>query len=65
MVSIDITFLDFVKRVQEKFNSNGPLKLKYKDEDSTMVSMTDQEDLEMAISMIRDTGKMEVSNNQP
>ncbi|CAG8492000.1 3650_t:CDS:10 [Diversispora eburnea] len=64
LVPVDIAFSDFMKRVQGKFSSNNPLKLKYKDEDGTMVSITDQEDLEIAISMIprsaSEIGKMEI-----
>ncbi|CAG8815661.1 14901_t:CDS:2, partial [Racocetra persica] len=48
---------------KEKFSLNNPLKMKYKDEDGTMVMMGDQEDLEMAISIIpmsaTEVGKME------
>ncbi|CAG8550770.1 4741_t:CDS:2 [Racocetra fulgida] len=64
MVSTDIAYEDLSKRIQEKFSLNNPLKMKYKDEDGTMVMMGDQEDLDMAISIIpmsaTDVGKMEV-----
>ncbi|RIB16941.1 hypothetical protein C2G38_2089552 [Gigaspora rosea] len=64
MVSPNIAYEELSKRIQEKFSLNNPLKMKYKDEDGTMVMMGDQEDLEMAISIIpmsnSDVGRMEV-----
>ncbi|CAG8660965.1 273_t:CDS:2, partial [Acaulospora morrowiae] len=52
MVPADIMFAELMKRIQEKFASDKPLKLKYKDDDGSLISMTDQEDLEIAIAMI-------------
>lgn len=64
MVSANIRYPDLIKRIQEKFAIGASLQLKYKDEDGTMVTMIDQDDLEMAISMVpdaaTDTGRMEV-----
>ncbi|CAG8513390.1 24593_t:CDS:10 [Dentiscutata erythropus] len=64
MVPTSIAYEELSKRIQEKFSLNNPLKMKYKDEDGTMVMMGDQEDLEMAISIIprsnSDVGRMEV-----
>ncbi|CAG8580513.1 13277_t:CDS:10 [Cetraspora pellucida] len=64
MVPTNIAYEELSKRIQEKFSLNNPLKMKYKDEDGTMVMMGDQEDLEMALSIIpmstSDVGKMEV-----
>ncbi|CAG8543608.1 4044_t:CDS:2, partial [Acaulospora colombiana] len=52
MVPVDIVFSELMKRIQEKFASDQPLKLKYKDDDDTYISMTDQEDWEIAIAML-------------
>ena len=64
MVSVNIRYPDLVKRIQEKFAIDASVQLKYKDEDGTMVTMIDQDDLEMAMSMVpestSDTGRMEV-----
>jgi hypothetical protein len=66
MVSTTIIFDDLLKRIQEKFNSSFPFKLKYKDEDGEMVMLTDQEDLEMVFSNVNviptspEIGRMEV-----
>lgn len=65
MVSANIRYPDLIKRIQEKFAIDTSLQLKYKDEDGTMVTMIDQDDLEMVISMVpdspTDTGRMEVN----
>ncbi|KAI8607751.1 hypothetical protein BC830DRAFT_1175015 [Chytriomyces sp. MP71] len=50
MVPLEVTFKDFQVRIQKKFESARPLRLKYKDGD-TMVTMTDQEDMEIAFDM--------------
>ncbi|KAI9366180.1 hypothetical protein DFJ73DRAFT_807399 [Zopfochytrium polystomum] len=51
LVPVDVTFDDLSSRIQKKFNSKVPLKLKYRDSDNEMVLMTDQEDLEIAFEM--------------
>jgi hypothetical protein len=65
LVSANIRYPDLIKRIQEKFAIDASLQLKYKDEDGTMVTMIDQDDLEMAILMVpdaaSDTGRMEVN----
>ncbi|KAF9399189.1 hypothetical protein BGZ94_005791, partial [Podila epigama] len=48
LVRADTTLQELVQRVQEKFQSDRPLKLKYKDEDQHMLSMIDDEDWLMA-----------------
>ncbi|KAI1320198.1 hypothetical protein EDD11_001803 [Mortierella claussenii] len=48
LVRTDTTLQELIQRVQEKFQSDRPLKLKYKDEDQHMLSMTDDEDWLMA-----------------
>ncbi|CAG8489796.1 11551_t:CDS:10 [Paraglomus brasilianum] len=45
-----ITYEDLVRRIQEKFGNLSQFKLRYKDDDGTKVTLTDQEDLEMALS---------------
>lgn len=64
LVSANIKYPDLIKRIQEKFAIGASLQLKYKDEDGTLVTMIDQDDLEMAISMVPDapteTGRMEI-----
>ncbi|CAG8454923.1 2005_t:CDS:10 [Funneliformis mosseae] len=64
LVSASIIYSELIKRIQEKFTIEASLQLKYKDEDGSMVTMIDQEDFEMAISMIprtsSDIGRMEI-----
>ncbi|KAJ3296063.1 hypothetical protein HDU76_006768, partial [Blyttiomyces sp. JEL0837] len=51
VVPPNVTFDDLSSRIQKKFGSPQPLKLKYRDNDNEMVLMTDQEDLEIAFEM--------------
>ncbi|KAG0330862.1 hypothetical protein BG000_011400 [Podila horticola] len=48
LVRADTPLQELIQRVQEKFQSDRPLKLKYKDEDHHMLSMIDDEDWLMA-----------------
>ncbi|KAF9976545.1 hypothetical protein BGZ65_007790, partial [Modicella reniformis] len=48
LVRADTSLQELMQRVQEKFQTNRPLKLKYKDEDRHMLSMIDDEDWLMA-----------------
>ncbi|KAF9086651.1 hypothetical protein BGX29_001294 [Mortierella sp. GBA35] len=48
LVRPDTPLQELLQKVQEKFQSDRPLKLKYKDEDHHMLSMIDDEDWLMA-----------------
>ncbi|KAG9323704.1 hypothetical protein KVV02_008122 [Mortierella alpina] len=48
LVRADTPLKELIQRVQEKFQSDRPLRLKYKDEDHHMLSMIDDEDWLMA-----------------
>ncbi|KAF8982992.1 hypothetical protein BGZ46_000213 [Entomortierella lignicola] len=48
LVRADSTLQELIQKVQDKFQSDRPLKLKYRDEDSHMLSMIDDEDWLMA-----------------
>lgn len=52
MVAASIQFNELQTRIKDKFASNVPLKLKYKDEDDELVLITDQEDLDMALASL-------------
>ncbi|KAK0670650.1 PaNoxR NADPH oxidase activator encoded by the PaNoxR protein [Cercophora samala] len=71
MVGPAVEFPDFAAKIREKFNipSRGQFLIKFKDEDSPeLITMVDQDDLEMVMSGVRqnarkarsETGKMEV-----
>ncbi|KAI1331140.1 tetratricopeptide [Xylariaceae sp. FL0255] len=72
MVGTAVEFPDFVDRIREKFGIRRRFKIKVRDEDSPesndMITMGDQDDLEMAISTAKqiarkqrqDTAKMEI-----
>jgi hypothetical protein len=47
-VRADTPLEELVQRIQEKFQADRPLKLKYQDEDRHMLSMVDDEDWLMA-----------------
>ncbi|KAF9116020.1 hypothetical protein BGX27_005253 [Mortierella sp. AM989] len=55
LVRPDTPIQELIQRVQEKFQSSRPLKLKYKDEDQHMLSMVDDEDWLMAQQVHRQT----------
>ena len=74
MIGGAIEFADFVDRIREKFGLRCRFKLKIKDEDmpnGDMITMGDQDDLEMAIMSAKedakrqrqDIGKMEVRDD--
>ncbi|KAF9026968.1 hypothetical protein BGZ52_005195 [Haplosporangium bisporale] len=60
LVRVDTPLYELLQRVQEKFQSDRPLKLKYKDEDHHMLSMVDDEDWLMAQQVhLEATGSLE------
>jgi hypothetical protein len=71
MVGMAVEFPDFVDRIREKFGLRRKFKIKYKDDetDGEMITMGDQDDLDMAMAssqanakrMRQDTAKLEVS----
>jgi hypothetical protein len=68
LVGSAVEFRDFVDQIRKKFGLRQSFKVKIKD-DQDMITMADQEDLDMAIEMAKagarreksDMGKMEVS----
>lgn len=69
MIGPTIGFDEFENRVREKFGFKAPLKMRVKD-DGDMITMVDQEDLDMLITSAKEVarkegsemGKMEVSS---
>jgi hypothetical protein len=72
MIGVAIEFPDLVDRIREKFGLRKRFKIKVRDEDvpnGDMITMGDQDDLEMVIMSVKsnakkerlDMGKMEVS----
>ena len=72
MVSTEIQFYDFQQKIREKFQMQERFKLKIRDDDmpdGDMITMGDQDDLEMALMSVKgnarmegaDMGKLEVS----
>ncbi|KAG0347686.1 hypothetical protein BGZ54_004847, partial [Gamsiella multidivaricata] len=60
LVRADTPLQELIQRVQEKFQSSRPLKLKYKDEDRHMLSMVDDEDWLMAQQVhVETTGSLD------
>jgi hypothetical protein len=67
MIGTAVEFADFIAQIRQKFGMRQNFKVKIKDE-GDMITMADQDDLEMAISQARtdarkeraDMGKMEV-----
>jgi len=68
IIGATITFPEFESRIREKFGFQCPLKMKVQD-DGDMITMVDQEDLDLLLSSAREIarregtemGKMEVS----
>lgn len=76
MLSPNAEFSTLVDKVRDKFGLRRRFKIKVKDEDAPngdMITMGDQDDLEMVIDAVRDeakkqrteTGKMEVCEHYP
>lgn len=62
MISSAIEFSDLKERVREKFELRGRFKLKIRDDDmpdGDMITMGDQDDLEMALMTVKATAKKE------
>jgi len=67
LVGVAVEFRDFVEQIRAKFGVRQPFKVKIKD-DADMITMADQDDLDMAIETAKagakreksDMGKMEV-----
>ncbi|KAF9274159.1 hypothetical protein BGZ88_003221 [Linnemannia elongata] len=60
LVRADTPLEELIQRIQEKFQADRPLKLKYKDEDQHMLSMVDDEDWLMAQQVhMETTGSLE------
>lgn len=57
---LNVTFSELVSKIQQKYNSPKPLRLKYKDEDQELVLMTDDDDLEFARSIVRRPDRLDV-----
>ena len=49
LVSSNITFYELQQRIHSKFKEDRRLKLKYKDEGQSLVLLTDDEDLSIAL----------------
>jgi hypothetical protein len=68
MIGPGVEFAEFENRVREKFGFRAPLRMKVQD-DGDMITMVDQEDLDLLISSATEVarregsemGKMEVS----
>ena len=66
--SMSVDFGDFEARIREKFSVKGVLKIKIKEEDGDMITMGDQDDLDVCMHTVKgqarkersDMGKMEV-----
>ena len=69
MIAPDVAFQDLMDQVRNKLRLEGRFKLKMRDEEGDMVTMGDQDDLEMAVEACKkcarkeraDMGKMDVS----
>jgi hypothetical protein len=69
MITTGVDYAEFVQRLKEKFGLRGDIRCKIRDEDGDgMIALSDQEDLDMAISSSKkaarreraEFGKMEV-----
>ena len=68
MTTPTVTYSELSEQIKVKFGFSGGFKLKIKDEEGDMVTMADQDDLDMAIGMCKsaaakdrqDMGKMEM-----
>lgn len=68
MTTPAVTYEELAQQIQKKFALKGSFKLKMRDEDGDLVTMADQDDLDMALGMCKaaanndraDMGKMEI-----
>ncbi|KAJ5790633.1 uncharacterized protein N7518_007644 [Penicillium psychrosexuale] len=60
MIGPEIEFGEFEKRVREKFGFRCPLKMKVQD-DGDMITMVDQEDLDLLVSSAKEVARREGS----
>ncbi|KXT09256.1 hypothetical protein AC579_2135 [Pseudocercospora musae] len=68
MTSPSVTYEELSSHIRTKFGLKGGFKLKIRDEDGDLVTMADQDDLDMAVGMCKaaaakdraDMGKMEI-----
>lgn len=60
MIGPTIEFAEFETRIREKFGFNHPLKLKVQD-DGDMITMVDQEDLDLLVSSAKEVARREGS----
>ena len=66
--SMSVDFGDFEARIREKFSVKGVLKIKIKEEEGDMITMGDQDDLDVCMHSVKsqarkersDMGKLEV-----
>lgn len=62
MITTGIEYTEFVQRLREKFGFQGGVRCKIRDEDGDgMISVSDQEDLDMAISASKKAARRERS----
>jgi len=60
MITTGIEYYEFIQRLKEKFGFRGGVRCKIRDEDGDgMISISDQEDLDMAISSSKKTARRE------
>jgi hypothetical protein len=60
LISATIEYGEFVARLKEKFGLSKGVRCKIKDEDGDdMISLSDQEDLDLAISSSKDAARQE------
>lgn len=50
LISSSVAFTDFADQIRQKFGFRGEFKIKIRDEEGDMVTVGDQEDLDMAVS---------------
>lgn len=60
MIGPNIEFREFENRIREKFGFKCPLKMKVQD-DGDMITMVDQEDLDLLVSSAKEVAKRERS----
>lgn len=62
MINTNVEFDEFITRLKDKFGFNGRTRCKVRDEDGDgYISISDQEDLDMAISTSKKNAKRERS----